>query len=331
MLILEPRGRQVNSRSSDRGVKNVYILLGPTGVGKTALSLLLARTLNTEIISADSMQIYRHMDIGTAKPSKEERQAVRHHMIDIVDPWESFSTGEYVTRVVPVIEGLHNQGKIPLVVGGTGLYIRAMTRGIFSGPSADWDLRNELLGKEEADKGSLYEDLTALDPLAASRIMRADTRRVVRALEVCLKSEQKMSDLHRLLTRSLPYEFLKAGITRDRKELYRMIEQRVDRMMAEGLLDEVRGIVSLIGQHGNSLPLESFPAMQAIGYKELVVHLAGNATLDEAVRLVKKRSKLYAKRQFTWFRREPDITWVDVTGLRDPNEIFEKVSQVFHG
>src|SRR5512135_3709408 len=174
-------------------MKKVIILLGPTGVGKTGASILLAQALATEIISADSMQIYKGMDIGTAKPSEEERASVKHHMIDIADPTEPYSAGEYIKTIAPIIEDLHARGKTPLIVGGTGLYIKAVTRGIFCGPSADWDLREELLSSEEAEQGSLYAYLLKVDPAAAGRIERNDTRRIVRALEVCLKGKDRIS------------------------------------------------------------------------------------------------------------------------------------------
>lgn len=308
----------------------VIIFLGPTGVGKTAVSILLAKHLNTEIISSDSMQIYKHMDIGTAKPSKEEQHAVKHHMIDIVEPWESYSTGEYIKAVQPIIDSLHKNGKIPIVVGGTGLYIRAMTRGIFKGPSADWDLRNELLEIEKGLPGYLYEYLKSLDPVAASKIMPTDTRRIIRALEVCLKTNSVMSEMHQLLTKPLPYEFIKIGITRDRKELYMMIEQRVDKMIEQGLVDEVRQVLDLIRSTTLSLHYSNLSSMQAIGYKEIAMHLNGDISLDEAISLVKKRSRNYAKRQFTWFKKEEGIQWIDVTGIYEPSDIFQKMLQFIH-
>lgn len=315
-------------------MNKVVILLGPTGVGKTGASILLAMELKTEIISADSMQIYRHMDIGTAKPATEERALVRHHMIDIADPWESFSTGKYIAAVVPVIENLHRNGKIPVVVGGTGLYIKAMTRGIFSGPSADWKLRQEFLSMEKEEEGSLYNYLKELDPEAAKKITPKDIRRIIRAAEVCLKSNICISDMQKNLTQPLPYEFIKIGITRDRKELYRMIEDRVDEMIKAGLIDEVKKLTNLLKEtetrrrgdaEEEKLTDSPFPSMQAIGYKEIAMYLHGEIALDEAIMLIKRGTKRYAKRQFTWFRKEEHVQWVDITGIQDSNEVFLRV------
>jgi tRNA dimethylallyltransferase len=300
-------------------MNKVIILLGPTGVGKTGVSTLLAKALDTEIISADSMQIYRYMDIGTAKPSKKERTTVKHHMIDIVDPRESYSTGKYIEAVTPIIEELLNKEKIPVVVGGAGLYIKAMTRGIFSGPSADWTLRKELLSIENEEEGFLYNYLKELDPGAAEKITSTDKRRIIRALEVCLKSKGRLSEIQKKLTRPLPYEFIKIGLSRDRKELYNMIEERVDAMIEAGLVEEVKNISEM---NAGRTP------MQAIGYKEFVMYFQGEMTLDEAVRLMKKATKRYAKRQFTWFRKEDGIHWVDITGIDDSHEAFMRVSYV---
>jgi tRNA dimethylallyltransferase len=335
----------------------VIILLGPTGVGKTGVSILLAKTLNTEIISADSMQIYRHMDIGTAKPTQKERAMVKHHMIDIVDPRESYSTGRYITAVAPIIEGLHKTKKIPIVVGGTGLYIKAMTRGIFSGPSADWTLREDLLSMEKEEKGSLYNYLKELDTEAAEKITPNDTRRIVRALEVCLKSNKSMSEIQKKLTKPLPFEFIKIGLSRERKELYRMIEKRVDEMTKAGLIDEVKTLINLLTEHSliqdsrcrmqDNPPMSPLtkggikggscimyhassplPSMQAIGYKEIAMYLHGKITLEEAIRLIKRGTKRYAKKQFTWFRKEEGIHWVDITGIDDSYEAFRRVNHL---
>ncbi len=308
----------------------VIILLGPTGIGKTAVSILLAEHLRTEIVSADSMQIYRHMDIGTAKPSPTDRRLVKHHMIDIVDPWQSFSAGQYAERVRPVLRSLLNDRKIPLIAGGTGLYIRAMTTGIFKGPSADWALRNELLLKERARPGYLYRWLQSIDPAASCKIMPADLRRTIRALEVCLKSHKAITELHKTSTEPFPYDFIKIGLTRHRKELYKNIEQRVDQMIQQGLEDEVKRVLTMIKEHQGGRPLESFSSMQAIGYKEMAQHFAGDLSLQEAVSLIRKRSKAYAKRQFIWFRKEEGIQWVDLSGLQEPHEMFEKVIKLIH-
>ncbi len=307
----------------------VIIVLGPTGVGKSTASIFLAKTLNTEIISADSMQIYRHMDIGTAKPSREERVSVKHHMIDIVNPWEVYNTGKYIETVIPIIEEFHRKERIPIVVGGTGLYIKAMTKGIFSGPSADWSLRENLFSTEKEEKGSLYSFLRDLDPEAADRITPTDTRRVIRALEVCLKSDSSMTEMQKTMTRPLPYEFIKIGLYRDRKDLYRIIETRVDKMFDEGLVNEVKTVIDLIKEaerrRGADSPL---PSMQAIGYKEIALYLEGKITLEEAIRLIKKGSKRYAKRQLTWFKKEEGIQWIDITGMHDSGMIFNLVSDV---
>ena len=305
-------------------MNKVIILLGPTGVGKTGVSLLLAKKLDTDIISADSMQIYRQMDIGTAKPTPDERAMVKHHMIDIVEPGESYSTGKYIDAVVPIIEGLHRKGKIPIVVGGTGLYIRAMTRGIFSGPSADWSLRESLLAGEKAENGSLYTYLGELDPEAAGKITPNDTRRIIRALEVSLKSASNISDMQKRFTQPLPYEFIKIGLSRDRKELYSLIEKRVDEMIANGLEEEVNNVLHLI----EASSVSPLPSMQAIGYKEIAMYLQGGISCDEAVRLIKRGSKRYAKRQFTWFRKEEGISWVDITGISDSSLILDRVCDI---
>lgn len=299
-------------------MKPVIILLGPTCVGKTGASILLAKALKSEIISADSMQIYRHMDIGTAKPFTEELKEVRHHIIDILSPDESFSAGLFKKRAVKIINELHTRGKVPLVVGGTGLYIKTLTRGLFEGPSADWPLRERLLKDEEVKgKGYLYRYLKKIDPKAAEKIDPNDVRRTIRALEVSLK-ESSISELQQTSTEPEPYSFIKIGLTRDRKELYKLIDERVDKMMEQGLLKETK---KLLKMKPGRTPL------QALGYKEMARYLNGDITLEEAIELLKKRTKNFAKRQITWFRKEPDITWVDVTGVYDLKEIFKKVNE----
>lgn len=289
------------------------MLVGPTCVGKTGASVSLAEALGTEIISADSMQIYRHMDIGTEKPPAELLNRVRHHMIDIVEPVQTYSAGQYLADVVPIIEGLHGGGLTPIVTGGTGLYIKAMTRGLFKGPSADWALREELKAEPPRE---LYERLCALDAETAQGIEPGDTRRVVRALEVCMLSGRKMSEIKREGTAPLPYEFVKVGLKRDRAELYGMIEERVDAMMRRGLIEEVKQVLAMG---------PSRTPLQAIGYKEVMAHLEGQYPLQEAVRLIKRNTKRYAKRQFTWFNKEPGIRWIDITGQDDPAAVKDMI------
>ncbi len=301
----------------------IIILLGPTGVGKTEISIHLAKFLHAEIISSDSMQIYKYMDIGTAKPSLKERREVPHHMIDIVNPWEYFSTGSYIERVKKIIEELFRKGKTPLIVGGTGLYLRAMTEGIFEGPDADWDLRKKLIEEERKNPGSLYKILKDVDPETAHKLYSTDLRRIIRALEVFFKGKIRISEIQKKLTVPLPYDFIKIGLTRDRKELYSLIEDRVDRMINAGLIEEVRFVLSLIKKHADTeFPL---PALQAIGYKEIAGYLADFYSIEEAVRLIKKRTKMYAKRQFTWFRKEKDIIWFDITGDYNYKVIAERI------
>jgi len=299
--------------------KTVIILLGPTGVGKSKVAILLAKALKTEIISADSMQVYRHMDIGTAKPSPRELREVPHHLINILSPHESFSAGLFREKALKIIEELHSKNKIPLIVGGTGLYIKSLTRGLFHGPSADWSLRESLMEKEKTfGKGYLHTYLSTIDPQAARRINPNDLRRIIRALEVSLKEGKTISEFQQLLTKPTDYKFVKIGLLRQRRELYRLIEQRVDNMMKKGLLEETRRLFKM--------KLHKIPR-QALGYKEMKLYLDGMIGLEEAIRLLKKRTKMYAKRQITWFKKEPDIKWIDITGIMDEEKIFERIIQ----
>ncbi|MBI4687963.1 MAG: tRNA (adenosine(37)-N6)-dimethylallyltransferase MiaA [Nitrospirae bacterium] len=298
-------------------MNKIIILLGPTCVGKTGASILFAKALNTEIVSADSMQIYRHMDIGTAKPSPPELKEVRHHLINILEPKESFSAGLFRDMATSIINELHSRGRIPVIAGGTGLYIRTLTQGLFDAPNADWHLREKLMEEERLfGKGHLHEKLKGIDPKSAEKINPNDVRRTVRALEVSLKKDKPISELQHLHTHPVPYEFIKIGLSRDRKELYRLIEQRVDGMMAKGLVQETEELLKKNPQR---------TAMQSLGYKEISLYLNGDITLEEAVRLLKKRTKMYAKRQFTWFKKEPDIKWADITGCNRASEVFDKI------
>lgn len=285
----------------------LIVIGGPTATGKSALAVYLAKLFDTEIISADSMQIYKGLDIGTAKPSKEDMNAIPHHMIDIVDPDVRFSTGEYVSLARPIIEGLHGRRKIPVVAGGTGLYIRALIDGLCEAPKADWRVRKRLLSAEEKHgRGYLYRRLRDVDPLSAERIEPNDTSKIIRALEVYETAGIPLSsiqEIHGFKERRYdPLIFI--GITLERKNLYKRIEERVDRMIEAGLEVEVR---RLVDSGGGSLP-----AMQGLGYKQLAGYVRGEYSFDEAVRLFKRDTKRYAKRQLTWFRREERMRWYTV-------------------
>ncbi len=297
-------------------MNKALVLFGPTSSGKTAASILLARELGTEIISADSMQLYRLMDIGTGKPSPDELREVPHHFIDAIWPYEQWSAGRFKSEASRIMEGLSAAGKIPLIVGGTGLYMKALTRGLMDAPSSDDSLRQELLSRES----DLYVLLKEMDPETANLLAPADTRRILRALEVQIKTKKTISELKRDLTAPLPYDFIKLGLTRDRAELYRLIEERVDRMLSEGLVQEVEKV---LGQH---VP-PSKTAMQAIGYKEIEGYLKGQYPYDEAVRLIKRNTRRYAKRQFTWFKKEEGAVWVDVTGLKEGPDIYGRLKK----
>ncbi len=282
----------------------IILLAGPTAVGKTELSLRLAARLSTEIINADSMQVYRHMDIGTAKPSAAERSRVPHHLLDVVNPDEPFDAAAYLDLARPVIDGLHRQGRIPLVVGGTGLYMKVLTRGICPAPPTDPQLR-EQLKREDAQKGlaALHGELLRLDPPSGKRIHPNDRQRVHRALEVLRLTGIPLSvqqETHRF--RETLYPSLKLFLFRERDELYRRIDDRVHVMMRAGFLDEVRGLIE--AGYGPELP-----SMKSLGYRQLARFLAGETDLEQAVADIAKETRRYAKRQFTWFRADPEFQW----------------------
>jgi tRNA dimethylallyltransferase len=294
----------------------VIILLGPTGVGKTGASLVLAKALDTEIISADSMVLYKKMDTATAKPTSQQLKEVKHHLIDILEPHESFSAGLFRERACRIITDLHTRNKIPLIVGGTGLYIRTLTQGLFKCPEADWHLRAYLQAQErEKGDGYLYQYLETNDQYAAQTIHPSDKKRIIRALEIHLKEKKNRHTLCSETTPA-PYQFIIIGLNRNRQELYHIIDTRVDTMIEQGLIEETKRLRTLT---------MSKTAMQALGYKEINMYLHGSVSLHEAITILKKRTRHYAKRQLTWFRKEPYIHWVDITGLYNSNEIFRKI------
>ncbi len=302
--------------------KPILIIAGPTAVGKTDASILLAQESGAEVVSADSMQIYRGMDIGTAKPAIEQRRLVYHHLIDIVEPNQPYSVGDYLRDARAAIDGILTSGGVPIVVGGTGLYIRALMRGLFHGPPADLELRERLLQREsEGQAGTLYSDLVKVDPEAAVKIHPNDLRRTVRALEVYYLRDRKLSDFQREHAfGDRPYPFRLVFLVRSRNELYPRIEQRVDRMIDSGLEAEVKGLMD----RGYSPDIAS---MQGLGYKHFIDHFLSRTSRDEAVALLKRDTRRYAKRQFTWFRREAEALWVDITGLDHARGIVERIKK----
>lgn len=280
----------------------MIFIVGPTGVGKTQLAIQLARRLHTEIISADSRQVYRLLDIGTAKPTLEEQRLVPHHLIDLVWPDQDFSVADYLACFRRVLKGFLAAHQIPLGVGGTGLYIRAITQGLFEGPGADWGLRQELeeLHQKEGPL-ALHRRLKEVDPEAAQRIHPHDRRRIIRALEVYQLTNMPISRLQKEKTfPGLPLPFISFGLTRDRQELYERIERRVDLMLEMGLVEEVKGLL----ERGYS---EELNALQAFGYRDLIAYLQGRQGLAEALEHFKQDSKRYAKRQLTWFGKETPV------------------------
>jgi tRNA dimethylallyltransferase len=302
--------------------KPILIIAGPTAVGKTDASLLLAKEWGGEIVSADSMQIYRGMDIGTAKPTAEQRRQVYHHMIDIVDPAQPYSVGDYLRDARSIIAAILKADGTPIVVGGTGLYIRALMRGLFHGPPADLELRERLLRKEaECGDGALYEDLSRQDPEAAIKIHPNDLRRTVRALEVYYLKDRKLSEFQREHAfQDSPFDFRLIFLVRSRPELYARIERRVDQMISEGFEQEVKGL--LLKGFGRELV-----SMQAIGYQHFLNYFSDRASYEETVELLKRDTKRFAKRQFTWFRRETAARWVDITGVDDPAQIVSRIKK----
>ena len=285
----------------------IAVITGPTATGKTALGVILARCLNGEVVSADSMQLYRRMDIGTAKPTPSEMQGVPHHMIDVADPEENYSAGRYVAEASACVDDILARGRLPIVVGGTGLYIDALVRGTdFAAAPGDSALREELGAEYDALGGAAFrEKLRAVDPDRAEKLHPGDKKRLVRAMEVYALTGRTITE-HDADTRACPprYEAARIALTfRDRQDLYDRIDRRVDQMMELGLAEEVRALLD------SGVP-RTGTAMQAIGYKEIVRALDGACTMEQAAEDIRRESRRYAKRQLTWLRRDPDLFWI---------------------
>jgi len=288
-------------------------LVGPTASGKTEVGVLAAQALGAEVISLDSMAVYRGMDIGTAKPTAEQRSRVPFHLVDILAPSEEFSAGDYVRLALAAVAEIQSRGRRPLFVGGTPMYLKRLLEGVFRGPRADWEFRRALRGRARQEgTEALHGELARVDPEAARRIHANDLRRVERALEVHHLTGRPISELQRENRGALTGPRRIAGLRRSREDLYERIDERVERMWADGLVEEVRRLVQARGFS----PL-SRSASQALGYREVLRHLAGELSSEEAKELTQRHTRQFAKRQLTWFRSLPDIHWVDV-GPDDP-------------
>lgn len=294
----------------------LVILTGPTAVGKTALSIALAKAVNGEIISADSMQVYRHMDIGSAKITSEEMQGVPHYLINILEPTEDFNVVIFQQKCREAMTGIYERGRIPILVGGTGFYIQAVLRDIdFTENPEDTGYRAELEQRARAQgKEALHAELAQIDPASAEAIPAGNVKRVIRALEYFRLTGEKIS-VHneRERSRERAYNACYFVLNDDRAKLYERIDRRVDRMLEQGLVDEVCTLRKMGCRRGQT-------AMQGLGYKEILDYLDGFCTLEEAVATIKQETRHFAKRQLTWFRREEDVIWVDRTAFPEDGQ-----------
>lgn len=304
----------------------LLVIVGPTAVGKTALSLVLAKQFNGEIVSGDSMQVYRGMDIGTAKASRAERQEVPHHLIDIVDPDYPFSVAEFQARAKQAIEDIASRGRLPILVGGTGLYIQSVTHSYqFSEAEADEKIRARWRKyAEQHGRRALHDALKRVDPESADRLHPNDVRRMIRALEIVERTGKTMTEFHREQKRESPYDIVWIGLTMERDALYERINQRVDQMVKHGMVEEVRKLK----QKGYTLDLVS---MQGLGYKEIMMALEGVWSLEEAVYHIKRNTRRFAKRQLSWFRRISEICWWDMTNEAERGKKVKDISQFVAG
>ncbi len=300
----------------------VVVILGPTGVGKSVVALKLAQRFDAEIVSFDSMQVYRHLDVGTAKVSREYRRKVPHHMIDVADPDERYHAARYMREARGVLAGIDDRGKGAIVVGGTGLYLRALLKGLFPGPAREDNLRGELLREaRELGPPHLHRKLARLDPERAARVHENDLVRIVRALEVHHLTGVPMSaHIRHHRFDAAPRRLMKVGLICPRWELYGRIESRVERMFASGLVDEVDGLL----RRGYSPDIRPF---ESVTYRPVVAYLHNRCGIKETVARVKRETRRYAKRQITWFRGEEGVRWIDLITPGWEGDLMERVSK----
>lgn len=292
------------------------VLAGPTGVGKTDLSIKLAKLLNADIISSDSAQVYKEMNIGTAKIREDEMQGVKHYMLDVVPPIEKYSVGEYQRAVDNILNEKEKEGKTVIITGGTGLYINSVVNGLSALPESDPKLRDELM---ELSTEELYEKLKSLDVEASETIHMNNKKRVERAVEVCLMTNEKFSVLSKKNVKNNNYDFLKVCLTRDRETLYKRIDMRVEIMMEQGLLEEVKYLYEKYGG-------EIIRKINIIGYTQLIDYLEGRISLETAIEYIKRDSRRYAKRQMTWFNNDDGYLWFDLENQSE-NEILKSIME----
>jgi tRNA dimethylallyltransferase len=305
----------------NNSLSDSWFLSGATATGKTGVALELAQRLGAEIVSLDSMTIYRGMDIGTAKPSAEEQAVVPHHLLDVVEPADEYSVAQYVADATAVVEAIRARGREVLFVGGTPLYLKSLLRGLFDGPPANWQLREEIEAElEQVGQTALHERLTQVDPLAASVIHPHDTRRMIRALEVFRATGEPLSHQQMQFEDGRPADECRVFILRrERGELHRRIESRVDTMIDAGLVDEVCGLTAGGKQLGRT-------ASQAVGYREALAHLAGEIDVEQMRFQMQARTRRFAKRQGTWFRSLSECRFVDIAGEVDAATIAERIA-----
>ena len=305
---------------------NLLVLVGPTAVGKTKLSIEIAKAFSCEIISGDSMQVYRGMDIGTAKIQSSEMEGIPHHLIDVLNPDEPFSVAQFQDSCRQLIPEIGERGKLPFIVGGTGLYVESVCYEYqFTDTGADEGFRSQMQNIADGEGNeALHARLAAVDPQSAERLHPNDVRRVIRALEIYHMSGMTLSSQLESQNKQSPYNLCIIGLTMDRQMLYNRIEQRIDEMMDAGLVDEVR---SLLGR-GFTRNLIS---MQGLGYKEILEHLEDGVPLEDAVTKLKRDTRRFAKRQLSWFRHMKDISWVDVTEHKNFSGNLEAVRAIIAG